>query len=69
LRAELLLKGTVIHERLVGEYGFTGNYQRVKMYLDFCIFFGHRPGEHGRADARSDARWGCDGVVVVGVSW
>ena len=33
LRAEVLLKGTVIHERLVAEYGFTGNYQRVKMYL------------------------------------
>ncbi|GAA2612375.1 hypothetical protein SMC26_10035 [Actinomadura fulvescens] len=33
LRAELLLKATVIHERLVEEYGFTGNYQRVKLYL------------------------------------
>ena len=33
LRAELTLKGTVIHERLVSEYGFTGNYQRVKMFL------------------------------------
>ena len=33
LRAELLLKGTVIHERLVEQYGFTGNYQRVKLYL------------------------------------
>ena len=31
LRADLLLKGTVIHERLVAEHGFTGNYQRVKM--------------------------------------
>ncbi|WP_172899349.1 hypothetical protein [Micromonospora echinaurantiaca] len=33
LRAELLLKGAVIHERLVEQYGFTGNYQRVKFYL------------------------------------
>jgi len=33
LRAEILLKGTVIYERLVGDYGFTANYQRVKMYL------------------------------------
>jgi hypothetical protein len=33
LRAELLLKGTVIHDRLVQQYGFTGNYQRVKLYL------------------------------------
>ncbi len=33
LRAEILLKGAVIHERLVAEYGFTGSYQRIKMYL------------------------------------
>ena len=33
LRAEVLSKGTVIHERLVAQYGFTGNYQWVKMYL------------------------------------
>jgi hypothetical protein len=33
LRADLALKGTVIHERLVADYGFTGNYQRVKMFL------------------------------------
>lgn len=32
LRADLTLKGSVIHERLVAEYGFTGHYQRVKMY-------------------------------------
>ena len=34
LRADVLLKGTVIHERLVAEHGFTGAYQRVKM---FCV--------------------------------
>jgi transposase len=33
LRADLTLKGTVIHERLVAEHGFTGHYQRVKMFL------------------------------------
>jgi transposase len=33
LRADLALQGTVIHERLVTEHGFTGNYQRVKMFL------------------------------------
>ncbi len=33
LRKEPLLKGTVIHERLVTDYGFTHSYQRVKMYL------------------------------------
>jgi len=33
LRADVALKGTVIHERLVAEHGFTGNYQRVKVFL------------------------------------
>ena len=33
LRADLRIKGTVVHERLVAEYGFTGHYQRVKMFL------------------------------------
>ena len=33
LRADIELKGTVIHERLVADYGFTGHYQRVKMYV------------------------------------
>ena len=33
LRADVGLKGTVIHERLVAEHGFTGNYQRVKMFV------------------------------------
>lgn len=33
LRSDIALKGTVIHERLVAEHGFTGSYQRVKMFL------------------------------------
>lgn len=33
LRAEILIKGAVVHERLIKDYGFTGNYQRVKIYL------------------------------------
>lgn len=33
LRADVALKGSVIHERLVAEYGFTGHYQRIKLYL------------------------------------
>ncbi len=33
LRADITLKGTVIHERLVAQHGFTGSYQRVKMFL------------------------------------
>lgn len=33
LRKDITLKGSVIHERLVAEHGFTGSYQRVKMFL------------------------------------
>jgi len=33
LRADIGLKASVIHERLVAEYGFTGHYQRVKMFV------------------------------------
>jgi transposase len=33
LRVDPTLKGSVIHERLVTEHGFTGNYQRVKVHL------------------------------------
>ena len=33
LRDAIDLKGTVIYERLVAEHGFTGHYQRVKMFL------------------------------------
>jgi transposase len=33
LRRDLTVKATVIHERLVAEHGFTGHYQRVKVYV------------------------------------
>jgi transposase len=33
LRTDITLKGSVVHERLVAEHGFTGSYQRVKMFL------------------------------------
>ena len=33
LRADIALKGTVVHERLVAEHGFAGSYQRVKLLL------------------------------------
>ena len=33
LRSEILIKGAVVHERLVAEYGFPGTYQRVKLYM------------------------------------
>ncbi len=32
LRGDITLKASVIHERLVAEHGFTGHYQRVKMF-------------------------------------
>lgn len=33
LACDITLRGTVIHERLVAEHGFTGSYQRVKLYV------------------------------------
>jgi transposase len=33
LRADITLKATVVHERLVDQHGFTGNYQRTKMFI------------------------------------
>src|SRR4029453_13967921 len=33
LRSDLALKGTVIHERLVADYGFTGKYQPGQVFL------------------------------------
>jgi hypothetical protein len=33
LRADLTIRVTVVHERLVTEHGFSGHYQRVKMCL------------------------------------
>ena len=33
LAADPRLKASVIHERLVAEHGFTGHYQRVKLYV------------------------------------
>jgi hypothetical protein len=33
LRADIGLRGSVIHERLVAEYGFDASYQRVKVFL------------------------------------
>jgi transposase len=33
LRADITLKAAVVHERLVAEFGFTGHYQRTKMFI------------------------------------
>jgi hypothetical protein len=33
LRADITMRASVIHERLVAEHGFAHSYQRVKMYV------------------------------------
>ncbi|GGL12015.1 IS21 family transposase [Mangrovihabitans endophyticus] len=80
LRAELLLKGTVIHERLVEQYGFTGNYQRVKLYLQqarprVAAELGISPdqlaGLHRRFEvvpgAQAQVDWGDEGGILAHV--
>jgi hypothetical protein len=37
LRVGILMKAVVIHERLARDYGFTGNYQRVKLYVQGLV--------------------------------
>ncbi|WP_443052806.1 IS21 family transposase [Streptomyces sp. FXJ1.172] len=80
LRAEILLKGAVIHERLVQEYGVTINYQRVKLYLQearprIAEELGISPGElaglHRRFEvvpgAQAQVDWGDEGKVLAHV--
>ncbi|WP_456340783.1 IS21 family transposase [Streptomyces mirabilis] len=76
LRAEILVKGAVVHERLAAEYGFTGNYQRVKIYLQearprIAEELGIGPGElaglHRRFEvvlgAQAQVDWGDEGKI------
>ncbi|MGP4103311.1 IS21 family transposase [Nonomuraea sp. KM90] len=80
LRAELLLKASVIHERLVEQYGFTGHYQRVKMYLQvarpkIAEELGYTPSElarlHRRFEvvpgAQAQVDWGDEGGILAHV--
>jgi transposase len=80
LRAELLLKASVIHERLVESYGFTGNYQRVKLYLQearprIAQELGYTPSElarlHRRFEvvpgAQAQVDWGDEGGILAHV--
>lgn len=80
LRAEILLKAAVIHERLVAEYGFTGNYQRVKLYLqearprvaeELGITPGELAGLHRRFEvvpgAQAQVDWGDEGRILAHV--
>ncbi|WP_438829318.1 IS21 family transposase [Streptomyces sp. HUAS TT20] len=80
LRSEVLLKASVIHERLASEYGVTINYQRVKIYLQearprIAEELGISPGElaglHRRFEvipgAQAQVDWGDEGQVLAHV--
>ncbi|MDD1059839.1 IS21 family transposase [Streptomyces cocklensis] len=77
LRAEVLMKAAVIHERLAQEYGFTGNYQRVKLYVQtarprIAEELGITPkelaGMHRRFEvipgAQAQVDWGDEGKIL-----
>ncbi|MFG3656828.1 IS21 family transposase [Streptomyces sp. NPDC047706] len=80
LRAEILLKGAVIHERLVTQYGFPHTYQRVKLYLQqarprIAEELGIAPSElarlHRRFEvvpgAQAQVDWGFEGGILTHV--
>lgn len=72
------LLATVIHERLVAGYGFTGHYQRIKVYCAQARARielesdaqGRPPGLHRRfevvAGAQAQVDWGDEGCLLVG---
>jgi transposase len=81
LRADIGLRGSVIHERLVAEYGYDASYQRVKVFLAEA-----RPriaaelaaadesglsGLHRRFEvvpgAQAQVDWGDEGGILAGV--
>lgn len=77
LRADIGLKASVIHERLVAEYGFDGNYQRVKMYCaearprirdELGLGRDDLAGLHRRfevtAGAQAQVDWGDEGPIL-----
>lgn len=77
LRAEVLMKAAVIHERLAREYGFTGNYQRVKLYVqearprvagELGITPKELAGMHRRFEvvpgAQAQVDWGDEGKIL-----
>ncbi|MFI1106260.1 IS21 family transposase [Streptomyces melanogenes] len=80
LRAGPAMKASVIHERLVKEYGFTGSYQRVKVYVcdaraRIAGELGLEPGElagmHRRFEvvpgAQAQVDWGDEGRILAHV--
>lgn len=78
LAADPRLRATVIHERLVADYGFTGHYQRVKVYVADARrrleleseAQGRPPGLHRRfevvAGAQAQVDWGDEGTLLIG---
>jgi transposase len=77
LRAEILMKAAVIHDRVAAEYGFTGNYQRTKLYVQearprIAEELGITPkelaGMHRRFEvipgAQAQVDWGDEGKVL-----
>jgi transposase len=77
LRAEILMKAAVIHERLVDQYGFTGNYQRTKLYVqqarprvaeELGISPKELAGLHRRFEvipgAQAQVDWGDEGKIL-----
>ncbi|GAA4561235.1 IS21 family transposase [Pseudonocardia xishanensis] len=70
------LLATVIHERLVADYGFTGHYQRIKVYCAQARARielesdaqGRPPGLHRRfevvAGAQAQVDWGDEGALL-----
>jgi transposase len=80
LRAEILIKASVVHERLVAEYRFPGSYQRIKLYLQqarprIAEELGIAPDElaglHRRFEvipgAQAQVDWGDEGKVLAHV--
>lgn len=75
LGEEPALRASVIHERLVADYGFTGHYQRIKLYVrearvrleleaDPCS---RPPALHRRSEtlpgAQAQVDWGDEGMI------
>ncbi|MEU6278661.1 IS21 family transposase [Streptomyces populi] len=80
LRSEVLLKASVIHERLVQDYAVSINYQRVKLYLqearpriagELGISPGELAGMHRRFEvvpgAQAQVDWGDEGRILTHV--
>src|SRR4051794_11362659 len=75
LETEPRLRASVIHERLVADYGFTGHYQRIKNYvrdarvrLELAADPSERPPAlHRRfevtAGAQAQVDWGDEGMI------